>query len=171
MGWSYHYNADTKAKIVAYLLGERLGERYTVLDKATVGNHLWTVTEDKTNGDKFIHVDLLSYSRTDACWGYKTISESAGPSACDCPLRFLDLVPEPERNYGWREHVRAYHEADAAARARRKALAPGVTVTLYGMDYRLDKNIGRKGWHATRVTDGMPFRIKANQMKDAACSA
>jgi hypothetical protein len=53
------------------------------------------------------------------------MEESMGPCYYSCPLKYLDLVPEPDNRYAkeWRIKVRAYH-------ARRKALVIGATVKL-----------------------------------------
>ena len=169
MGTTYYYELHTKAQAVAYLTDAARLKPYTLLDHACPGNNLWMLVQHP-DGHKIIALELLSYSRADNCWGHKSLDESMGPNAADCPLRLLDAASPAPSAYAqdWRVRVRQWHAADAAARTRRKSLAPGVTITLYGMDYRLDKNIGRKGWQATRVTDGMPFRIKATQIKDAA---
>lgn len=166
MGTTYCYELHTKAQAVAYLTDEQRLRPYALLDKATVGNHLWLLVEHNETKERIIALELLSYSRADNCWGHKSLDESMGPNACDCPLRFLDLVPEPPSNYDWRGRVHAYHEHDKVMREQRKRMTEGATITLYGDTYILGRNLGRRGWNATRA-DGADFRIKANQMKDA----
>lgn len=167
MGTTYYYERDTKAGMLAYLTHATRLKPYTLLDQATVGNNLWMLVQHP-DGHKIIALELLSYARADSCWGHKSLDEGMGPNACDCPLRILDAAEPNPSGYAaeWRERVRAWHVADAAARTRRKSLAPGVTITLYGDTYILGRNLGRRGWYATRK-DGVEFRIKANQMKDA----
>jgi hypothetical protein len=65
-------------------------------------------------------------------WGYKDMSESVGPCYYKCPLKFLNLAPEPTSEYSkeWREKVRAYHAAEAAKKAARARITLGCTVKL-----------------------------------------
>ena len=58
----------------------------------------WVVTEDEDS------------KKRDILWlvgGYKSIPESAGPAAVDCPEFFFELVPEAQ-NKEWREDVRKF---------------------------------------------------------------
>jgi hypothetical protein len=83
---------------------------------------LWTVWEHRRREgavDRYIGCDLLAGQRG-YCWGYKDMEESMGPCYYTCPLKYLDLVPEPDSR---RAKVRAYH-------AKRRALAVGATVKL-----------------------------------------
>lgn len=72
-----------------------------------VNSALYTVEERKDNGARYIGVYVLS--RQGGEWGYKSMDESMGPYYFDCPLKFLDMVPEPESQYAkeWRQKVRA----------------------------------------------------------------
>jgi hypothetical protein len=55
--------------------------------------------------DTFIGCYLLADGIGES--GYKPMDESMGPFHFSCPLAYLDMVPETNRE--WREHVRAYH--------------------------------------------------------------
>jgi hypothetical protein len=114
MGWTYGWK--TKGELVAHLIQEREGFR-TVAHKST-STGLYAVHELKwANGEwqRFIAVYLIERQGGD--WGYKDMEESMGPYVYDCPLAFLDMVPEPVNGYAkeWREKVRAYHATKASA--------------------------------------------------------
>ncbi len=53
-----------------------------------------------------------------AAW--KEVDEEMGPCRYDCPLRFLDMVPQPIGGYAgpWRAKVRAWHAVQSACRKR-----------------------------------------------------
>lgn len=99
-----------------------------VLDHARRGNRLWKIVRYKRGNteETYIGLDLLSYSRKDGA-GYKDMSEGMGPYYYDCPLGFLDRVPEPEHpdwmleahardGKTWRDKVRDHHAGKREAR-------------------------------------------------------
>ncbi len=69
-----------------------------------------------------------------------------GPNQVNCPLGFLDLVPNVPEPYGaaWRERVKAYHAQRSAK--RRNPPKQGDLVEYGGKTYELVLNLGRKGW-------------------------
>ena len=90
------------------------------------GNDLWTVLEVTHDGKQHLRVILLfklSRGSGDG-WGYKDVSESMGPCAVSCPLKFLDMVPKIPNDYAaeWRPHVRAYWKRRKARAAERREL-------------------------------------------------
>lgn len=81
---------------------------------------LWKVMETKVydketdfliKTDLWIGCDLMQWCNRDKCWGYKDLEETCGPAKVNCPLSYLDMVPEPDHEFArnWREGVRAYH--------------------------------------------------------------
>jgi hypothetical protein len=87
-----------------------------------------TPGEDEWQEDqRFLALDLMAGHRNYG-WGYKDMDESQGPVEVDCPLSLLAMVPCPTGGYaaGWREKVRAYHEAEK----RRKSLKDGDIITF-----------------------------------------
>lgn len=81
---------------------------------------LWKVMQTKvfdmeTNflikSDLWIGCDLLQWCNKDKCWGYKDLEETSGPNKVNCPLSYLEIVPEPDHEFAkeWRIAVRAYH--------------------------------------------------------------
>lgn len=103
MGWIFECSPRSKTNFIEDLTRET--EKAICLAKSTKGNHLWTVWEEKDNKNRHIVLFLLSSNKK--CWGYKDISESAGPCYYDCPKKFLKLVPIPDSPYAqeWRDKV------------------------------------------------------------------
>jgi len=106
------------------------------LAHACVGNVLWTVWEHRrANGatERYIGCDLMAGQRGYG-WGYKDMCESMGPCYYSCPLKYLDLAPEPEGPYakGWRAKVREHHARLAATNAKLRDLKVGDTIPLVG---------------------------------------
>lgn len=134
MGWSYPYHTKTRSDIVAHIFDIWSPARDApsrILRSSLVGNHLWMAMEttkpsgNSAAGKRWIALYLLQGDREG--WGCKDISESMGPSAVDCPLVLLRLVPDPGYEWDdepWRDRVRAYH---AGKSARRKQIA-GISV-------------------------------------------
>lgn len=131
MGWTFNPRF-TKADLVRERT-DRTVERYTstdgaameweVLDHSLRGNCLWKVVRYKKNDKEeiFIALDLLAYRKGDGA-GYKDMEESSGPYYYNCPLKFLEMVPEKPRTpqqaewdkqyhngLSWRDRVRAFH--------------------------------------------------------------
>lgn len=73
--------------------------------------------------ERFIRCDLVQvYNRE---WGYKDLCESMGPVVCNCPEKYLRMVPEVA-NGDWREKVAEYHtqrRQKAVEKKARKAAA------------------------------------------------
>lgn len=136
MGWDYCYEDTEIADVVTRLVRsvswkDSAGEAHsrTTFAHSLRGRTLWTV-EDIRQGEKterVIGCHLLRKSRSEGCWGYKAMCEGMGPYHYDCPLRYLDLVPQPTGGYGgWREKVHAWHAkrraTRSAARLRSRAI-------------------------------------------------
>lgn len=130
MGWLYSSEWKTKAEIVQHLLTGY--PSHTPIAHSCVGNHLWIVYEGQPDGDKagerVLALCLLA-SHGNHGWGYKDMTESMGPYESDCPLKYLDMVPDPG-GYAtaFRERVRAFHDAKRAKKSLMSGLRPGVRV-------------------------------------------
>lgn len=115
MGWLY--GCDDRKSLVEHLTKDATwsnGTKFRTLAKFFSGSDLWAVQETETPDgtvDRFIILYMLrnsgfGYNRQ---WGYKDVSESMGPCAKTCPVKFLDMVPDPG-GYAteWRKEVREY---------------------------------------------------------------
>lgn len=153
MGWTIANNT-TLAEIIkeriepwSYTINEEVdGDTQKAYPKGTVISGktlrhafrfgvLWTVRENtKTFPDgrvesvKYIGCDLVKKYGHDA--GYKDMCESMGPCYYNCPLSFLDEVPE--ENAEWRKEVRKYWETAALKRKAAAALVVGQVLKLQG---------------------------------------
>ena len=115
MGWSVHNNTTMK-QMIKYLTdtqGYRNGEGECVtLAKCLRGFTLWAIHEVRWKCGtrppmRFIACYLLRRYGSSGEVGYKSMDESCGPGEYNCPLAYLDRVPEC--NPDWRVSVRQYH--------------------------------------------------------------
>ena len=164
MGWSYYRNY-TKAQLIEHLTKshESVDFQYTCIKKCLKGNALWTVWDmkSKESDDKNKRViELLLVSRHDNEWGYKGISESAGPFYYSCPLSYLDMVPVADAQ--WREQVKAYHSKVKPKIGLIMELTPNaLNITALKL---VEKN---KKWIGVTV-DGERYQIRSNQFTGVA---
>lgn len=125
MGWLYGWHS--RSSLVDHLLTQKsfVGDwQLKTLKHCFRGNNLWAVQQVTRDGviDKPFLV-LYKLHRTKASdgygnWGYKAIEETCGPIETNCPLSYLDMVPDPGSfATAWRDRVRA----DWAALRQRKA--------------------------------------------------
>lgn len=144
MGWLFSRRWSTKKALIEHLTAEQRCSRAVeygggpvaqaqgsmkTLAKSLHGNRLWTVMQGDYPdhpelNEKFILLFLLASDRTDG-WGYKDIAETSGPAYYDCPLKFLEMVPEPDHNYGWRKGVRDWHAGKREQADVAKTIAAG----------------------------------------------
>jgi hypothetical protein len=133
MGWIYSASWPTKSAMIEHCTGpEMMGDKLTTLAKAIRGNALWTVIEYTSDGGSYPkgHRAILCFLlgsdvKRGGGWGYKDMDESMGPVEVSCPVKFLDMVPDPG-GYAteWRAKVRA------AAAKRAVKIAVGDTLVL-----------------------------------------
>ncbi len=169
MGWTYNAHPCSKESFVKQILMES----GAILAHSVRGNRLWTIYQPKgSEADPFILLFLLS--RSNGCWGYKDMDETMGPYFFDCPLSFLDIVPEPEKGChlslgetgkSWRDHVREYHAKRREDASRRpevgdKVIISNDTYPGYGGEYTITHNLGRRGFMLNEV-----LRINCRQVK------
>lgn len=167
MGWSYYWNIKTRRDLLDELRRPgRFAEGTELLHSTAVGNNHWYLAKTLETERVWIGLDMMAGGgRTGEGWGYKGMSEDAGPYVYNCPLHLLAKA-SPATGYavGWREKVREYH----ATRAARPVLTQGALIEYGGVDYRLVRPASpRRGWHVTRASDGQPFRMKAVQLSQA----
>ena len=116
MGWWFQQGA-TKKDVIQDLIREQENEngKWTTLAHSVRGNILWSVRErlDKKENktERYILCSILG-SQKNYGWGSKDMDEGMGPCYYSCPLKYLEMAPEPmsEHSKGWRETVRAYHK-------------------------------------------------------------
>ncbi len=172
MGWLYGWNS--KAELVAHL-NAGLTDKYTLIKSVLVGNHHWQLVESNEGafigpGKRFICLNLLASSRDG--WGYKDMDETMQPYHYDCPLSLLKIAGEPvnEQAKSWREKVKQHHAVKDKVKTAKAKIGPGSIINLYGTDYKLELNLGRRGWNASRVSDGYWFRVTSRQVNEALSS-
>lgn len=115
MGWWFTQNA-TKKNIIAKLIKDEENEsaKWTTITHCVRGNILWIVREmfykKENKTERYIQCSILGAEK-DYGWGSKDMEESMGPCYYSCPLKYLDLVPEPKSEYSkeWRDKVRKHN--------------------------------------------------------------
>lgn len=125
------------------------------------GNRIWAVTSYQER--RMISLALLQGEG--GVWGYKLLSELEYPYYFDCPMSLLRTVDPPlnENAAQWRAEVLKHHERE---KDLKNATQPGSVVELGGRRYRLEENLGRRGWVVVR-DDGMHFRMPSRQLRSA----
>ena len=111
MGWT---SLRTNKK---HLIEDLQNQHYTscnVLGSSVRGNYIYELLEMKISGEKFINVTKVESMGTGE-WGYKTLSESAGPYwGYDCPKKFLDASTcQGEYAIEFRKRCREHQEHKA----------------------------------------------------------
>ena len=123
MGWTYPYHTEKKSDLINQIMRDLTWENekfktYPV-KKCVRGNVLWVLAESKSKLDdtseKFILCYVMEKYNT---WGYKDMDESMHPYYYSCPLSYLELAPEKNRE--WRNGVRSHHGYLEQARLLRK---------------------------------------------------
>ena len=148
MGWLYGW--DTRQDLERHLLAG--GSKQTI-KHCWKGNNLWTIQEYQNSQGKAVRVIILFMCRGRNTWnrrsnkidpdgwGYKDISESMGPIYVNCPLSYLDLVPDPGGHATqWRTRVREHHAA------KKLKLTVGQRVMYGGREYTITEDLGRRGY-------------------------
>lgn len=110
---SAHCFETTRRDEIARILKGHADESVclTIVAHRLIKGNLWTVEEQAWKADSEPRRCIMVRSFFDGYW--RACPESGGPADVDCPLEFLDMAPDPETQYsiGWRDKVRAYHEA------------------------------------------------------------
>lgn len=177
MGWLFGWN--TRKELADHLIS---GNGVHTIKHCFKGNNLWAVQEythseldwdGKPNpkaGQTARFIALYLIKGRDICnkrtgrydpdgWGYKDMDESAGPYYFNCPLAYLDMVPDPGGHATeWRAKVR-----ELAERSKRK-LIEGQRIKLYGKEYTVGKP--RPNGGVTVWDYDVNYRLKRSQIKD-----
>lgn len=122
MGWTFSHDW-TKRSLIQHLTEDN---GVKTIAKTVRGNVLWAVQEQADK--RFIACYLMGTGgQRDGGWGYKDMDESSGPNDINCPLSYLDMVPDPG-GYAtaWRARVRSKALRNAAIRSAK----PGDVIVL-----------------------------------------
>lgn len=162
MGWLFGWN--TRKELADHLIQ---GNGVHTLKHCFAGNNLWAVQEvDTTDGKRIRFLALyLIKGRNNSRdgWGYKDMDETAGPYYYNCPLSYLDMVPDPMTTHStpWRERVRKYW-----AKANQK-LQLGQMIRYGGNEYQVTRVLeGKRGYMVSnqcydyRLTQAMVKRVE-----------
>lgn len=167
MGWLFT-RGQTRADLIRRLTRTEDGPQalHTTVANCVRGNVLWTVREITYKTDAFgylpgfpqryIGCDLMASQRGFG-WGYKDLSESAGPFYYHCPLAYLDMAPEA--NADWRAAVRAWHE-----RQSRPIHVGDIWSLVPGYSVRAVEIVSVRPLRGRSRPDGLLYRIRRDQL-------
>lgn len=169
MGWLFGW--DTRKQLADHLINDN---GVKTIKHCFKGNNIWAVQEYTYPIDyrdpakagttvRFIALYLIKgpvfgKGHLRDGWGYKDMDESAGPYYHNCPVSYLDMVPDPGSHATeWRAKVR-----ELAERSKRK-LVEGQKISLYGQEYTVGEKVGRCQyiWQYTAK-----FNLPPRMMKD-----
>ena len=175
MGGTYPYNIRDKADMVAYRVrgwssqrevdGESVIVSGKCLDYSVRGRCLWTVwetTQTRVGASepfivrRWIGLDLIS--KDSSGYGYKDMDESVHPYYYDCPLKFLDMVPEVA-SQDWRDGVREFHAGKKAQGKKKAAIKVGDTLKLVNTTIPEVVVVAKQGSKIQGAYQGRVYRI------------
>lgn len=175
MGWTFT-NGQTKKELIkertspySWVTEDGKFVRTETLKHTVTGANLWKVqrrTIDGVETDRYIALDLIG-THGGYGWGYKDLDESVGPCEVNCPLSYLDGLPEPINEWAreWRDRVRAFHAERKKQRDLAKSLAPGDSVTIYGKEYVVYHGDQPRGSLTVKSKEnGMIYKARAKQL-------
>jgi hypothetical protein len=148
MGWTFGF-CGSKKSVIEKILSDS-GASWRFLRHKTIGKNLWLLAENVQSGVRHIEVAVLD--KEDKSWGYKIISENAGPYYYDCPLSFLNEAspPRSEAAKEWRALCLQWAKEQEAIK---QAIRGGTVFELFGRTYTLVEMISpKKGWVAQDAT-------------------
>lgn len=161
MGWTFSNDPSfRRADLIKQLKSPGQWHPCKLLKSRAIGNNFWALVEG-SSGVRFVCLVLMKGGGKDSGWGHKDIDESMGPLEVNCPISYLDGLPEPINSPSkeWRERVRAYH---AKAMAQSK-LAEGDVVEYAGRRFQLASRMSRGYW---RVYEGSAvYRLSPRQIR------
>lgn len=144
------------------------GDKHTVLATSLVNmRELYAAVEHiKADGTREVWCAVLKVSwhpkdHYNCC--VKSMSEFEGPYYHNCPEKILKLLTPTDSEWAnaWRE------KCWANVNFKKVVKKVGDVVRLYGHDYKLECDIGRRGFYAKHVETGTMYRLKLNQVKAA----
>jgi hypothetical protein len=169
MGYSFAMSTGFKRadQVARFRSDKFFSEGYRLVASRVVGNHFWGLVETIATGKKYIWLGLMMGGGRNMGWGYKSMDEFSGPYHYDCPLSLLEQASELEGDGGyalkWREKVRQYH-TDKKVKAK---MCAGTVISYNNSKYKLDENVGRRGWYVTDVDTGAKYRMSARQVNQS----
>ena len=108
--WMPHY--PTRKRVIQAILQPTSSRRVSIRPIAhqVMGGVLWAVMEETRHIDdtqiRYLSCSLF-FQHQDG-WSFLTYTEDQFGNLYDCPLNYLDRVPEPI-NPTWRNNVKAFH--------------------------------------------------------------
>lgn len=165
MGWStYHRPAGQTDR--EHFTAELETSRHEILDCATVKNVFYAAVRTKETGQVWAWVCLIHRAPRDYYnFGYKSMDETVGPNAADCPARILDLLTPTDSKYAveWREACRKNLARKAEAKKSTAKVTDGTVIKLAtplnfqggltAQEFRLRVNGRTRRWLANPDTD------------------
>lgn len=166
MGWLFGW--DTRKQLADHLLNDN---GLKTIKHCFKGNNIWAVQEytypdSHANAGQTVQFIALYLIKGPVFgrghlrdgWGYKDMDESAGPCHYNCPISYLDMVPDPG-GYAteWRAKVREHH-----AMSSRK-FVQGQRIKLYDKEYTV--GVARPHGGYTIWDYDHPYRITRSQIK------
>lgn len=153
MGWLF-CSPSRKALIDRLLAPDMRSKHHVLIDHSVQGNNLWMLLQAKDDPeDRFIVLCMMSGSpgtvdHPDIRWGYKSMSESAGPCQVGCPQRLLDQSTcDAEWAVQWRQRCVEAREGDKRRREFIANLKPGDKFVVGGREityaYPSPRNLSR----------------------------
>lgn len=174
MGWLFSYFGGKDDLIAKFRAADFWLNGTKLLKDSVVGNNYWAVIE-KPDGTRFIYLALMASGGKNSGWGYKDMSENAGPSEVNCPLSLLALAGEPRPDsyaVAWRGRVREYHAQKKVKTAEKKQLCCGAMVQFGQNLYKLLQPAAvRKGWIVEDTSTGARYRMSFRQLARAELAA
>lgn len=164
MGWLFSTNWPTRASMREHLCNDN---GLKTIKSCWKGNNLWAVQEfTYDQGEKagqtvrFIALYLVRWHGDCQGWGYKDMDESAGPYYYNCPISYLDMVPDPG-GYAteWRAKVREQHAAST------RKLVEGQKIRLYGIEYDVGKPRGKGTYWIWMTGTSAQFHLPRRMLK------
>jgi hypothetical protein len=116
MGWLFGH--ATRKSLVNHLLNTN---GLKTIKSCSVGTHLWAVQEGKTQNGETIVLAILyliqgpPFGRDTGdpyAWGYKDVDETMGPTRCDFPASWLELLSPTTSQWALEWRARARERGD-----------------------------------------------------------
>ncbi|MGW1902978.1 DUF6927 domain-containing protein [Streptomyces hirsutus] len=128
MGWLF-YHREPGAETNVEHFAKKLNTGYEIIAHGTVDHVFYAAVRDRATGTVSAYVALTRWTRADLNFGYKDLSETAGPADCKAPQAVLDaLTPTTHEDaLTWRANCRRHHAQRAFLR---KHLKPGTRLRL-----------------------------------------
>jgi hypothetical protein len=129
MGWT-GYKADRLATredaLRAHIADDRILNGPVWSEGSRSTSRAWIVAEAREQGRVFPIIVAVFIEYQGGRWYVKDVAESMGPTVCDCPEVWLELVnPRGPYSQAWRFRVRQHWAQRRAAAARQNITDAG----------------------------------------------